>query len=143
MLEDIPKQGKKFTIKEVRPGYARNFLLPQKMVQAATPAALKALQARIAHREKKQEEKKKEYQKLAEKLQSLTLSLTLKMGEKGQAFGSVSQADILNALKENGISVEKSWIALENQIKTTGEKAVPIIFPYGIRAEARIVVQAE
>lgn len=143
LLDDIAKKGKKFEIKDVRGGYARNFLIPRKLAGLATPQALRQLETRRGAEERRHEAEKKQYEVLAERLRSTTLPFTLKMTESGAAFGSVSAADIERALAEKRIPVEKAWIELEQPIKTTGEHRVKIKFPHGIVGEAQITVRAE
>lgn len=142
LLQDIPSQGKKYDVKEVRGGFARNFLLPRKLAMLATAAAVKEIGARRADEERRREAEKKSHEALIERLRKTPLSFTLKMTEAGSAFGSVSASDIHAGLAEKGIALEKSWIALEDPIKTGGEHAVPVDFPHGVRGEIRVVVEA-
>jgi len=65
------------------------------------------------------------------------------MGEKGKAFGSITAAKIRDALKKQGIAVEKEWVALDEPIKTMGEHTVEIKFPHGIVGRTKIIVEAE
>lgn len=143
LLEDIAKKGKKFEVKDVRGGYARNFLLPRKLAGLATPQALRQLESRRLAEERRREAEKKNHETLVERLPSIPLAFTLKMTEAGTAFGSVSAADIHDALTKKGIAVEKSWIDLDEPIKTTGEHRVKIKFPHGIAGDIPITIQAE
>ncbi|MBI4137915.1 MAG: 50S ribosomal protein L9 [Candidatus Sungbacteria bacterium] len=142
LLQDIQTLGKKFDLKEVKKGYARNFLLPRKLALLATATALKDREAQRAAEEKRRAAEKRGYEALTERLRSLALSFTLKVGEKGTPFGSVSAAKIQKTLKDQGIAVEKEWIDLPSPIKTTGEHRVKIKFPHGIVGEAIVDVAA-
>lgn len=143
LLKDIPALGKKNEVKEVSGGYARNFLLPQKLAEPATDAAISALAAKKAHDEREKSEEENKYNAAAEKLKTAVMSLKVKMGEKGKAFGSVTAQKIADALKKQGVAVEKEWIALAEPIKTIGEHAIEIKFPHGIVGETKIIVEAE
>ena len=143
LTKDVENIGRKNEVKDVSDGYARNFLFPRNLANPATNAALKTAEAGKMHAEK---EKSVEYQKFsaqAEKLQSLTLTFKVKLGEKGRAFGSVTAVKIRDALKKQGIAVEKEWVLLDAPIKTTGEKIVNIKFPQGTMGEVKVMVEAE
>lgn len=142
-LQDVPRVGKSNEVKNVSGGYARNFLFPQKLAKAATQNALESL---ISQKIKEEKEKSKEYQKyksLAERLKDITLNFEVKLGNKGRAFGSITAVKIRDALKKQGIEIEKDWVILEEPIKTTGERKVEIKFPQEFRGEVKVVVEAE
>ena len=143
LSQDIPKLGQRNDVKDVSDGYARNFLLPRGLAQPATEAALKQLGLRKIATERKQSEDYQKYQTIAERLKTLALSFKVKMGEKGRAYGSVTAAKIRDALKKQGIEIEKDWVALEEPIKTVGDRMVKINFPKEVRAEVKINVGAE
>lgn len=143
LLQDVPHLGRKYDVKDVSDGYARNFLFPRKLAQPATADALKSLDAKKMRAEKEKSEEYQKYQALAEKLKSLTLTFKVKMGEKGRAFGSVTAVKIRDALKKEKIEVEKEWVDLKEGIKTTGEHTVKIKFPQGVAGEVKITVEKE
>lgn len=143
LTQDVQNIGRKYDVKEVRDGYARNFLIPQKIAIPATDAALKALEAQKIKAEREKSEEYQLYRKVVEKLKGLVLHLKLKVTESGRAFGSVSAVKIRDALKKEGIVVEKDWIDIKGPIKTTGEQTVGIKFPQGFHGEVKIVVEAE
>lgn len=143
LLQDIPTLGKKNDTKEVSNGYARNFLLPRNL---AIPATADALQAVVVSKEREVREKSEEYQKhkaLAERLAVITLKFVVKVGEKGRAFGSVTATKIRDALKKEGIAVEKEWVLLEDPIKVIGEHLVKIKFPPDFSGTVKVTVAAE
>ena len=143
LLQDIPSVGKKYDIKEVNGGYARNFLLPRGLVKPATDAAIADLAARKERDERKKTDERRGLQAAVARLKNVTLSFRVKIGEKGKAFGSITAQKIADALNRQGIAAEKEWILLEEQIKTTGEKIVPIHFPHGVSGEIKLIVEAE
>lgn len=143
LLQDVPALGRKHDMKDVSGGYARNFLLPRMLVEAATDEALRLRAARQAREERMKGDEEIAHRAAAERLKTMTLAFKMKIGEKGKAFGSVSAQKIADELKRQGIAADKDWIALEEPIKTAGERFVPIHFPRGIRGEIKLIVEAE
>lgn len=143
LLKDVPSAGRKYDVKDVSDGYARNFLLPRGLAKVADDAALKALAEKKAREEERRAKEAAEYHTLSEKLEKTTLTFAVKAGEGGKAFGSVTAAQIRDALKKQKITVEKEWITLAESIKTTGEHSVKIQLPYGIAGEVKVVVESE
>lgn len=143
LLQDVAALGRKRDIKDVSDGYGRNFLIPRKLAMPATPGAMQALTAQKEREEQEKSEQYGKYNVSAEKLKFTTLVFKTKIGEKGKAFGSISAIKIRDALKKEGIAVDKEWIALEDPIKTTGEHIVVVKFPHEIMAEVKVIVQAE
>lgn len=143
LLQDVPHVGQKHEIKEVRDGFARNFLIPQKRAVPATKQTEGALAAKKQAVERKKSDEETAYRMLAERLASRAFVIPLKLGEKGKAFGSVNAAKIAEALAKEHMPIHKAWIKLEEPIKNTGEHTVAIAFPYQIEGSARIVVKSE
>ena len=143
LLQDTPNVGRKNEVKDVSDGYARNFLFPRNLAKPATEAALKMLAAEKVREEREKSEEYQKYKTLVDKLKSLTLTFKVKLGIKGRAFGSVTAVKIRDALKRQGIEIEKEWVLLGGPIKTTGEKLIKIKLPYELMGEAKIVVEAE
>lgn len=143
LLQEVQTIGKAGEVKSVRDGYARNFLIPQKLAEPATPKALKNLGRKQAEIAAGLERERKHYQELAEKLKTLELRFTLKTGEKGRAFGSITAQDIAEELGKQDIRVEKNWLELEQGIKTAGEHNVAVKLPHGISGGLKIAVEAE
>ena len=143
LLQDIPKVGRKNEVKEVSDGYARNFLFARNLAKPATPENVKTLENQKV---KEEREKSVEYQKykiLAERLKDIILNFKVKTGGKGRTFGSVTPLKIKEALKKQGIEVEKDWVLLKVSIKTTGEHKVKIKLPQGSAGELKVIVEAE
>lgn len=143
LLQDIPKQGHKNEVKNVSAGYARNFLFPRNLAKPATEAALKTLAEQKAREAREKSEEYQKYKAMAEKMKSLTLTLKIKVGERGRAFGSVTAVKIRDALKKQGVEIEKEWIELDEPIKTTGEHIVKVKLPQNATETVKVVVAAE
>ena len=142
LLEDVTHVGKKSETKDVRDGFARNFLFPRKLAMPATAQAERAVMAKKEHDEKKKSAEQERYEKLVEKLGSFQVVIKIKIGGKGKAFGSVNAAQIVEQLKiQHHIELEKGWIHLDEPLKSTGAKEVPVRFPHGV--EGKIVVNIE
>ncbi len=127
LLKDIKNLGKKNDIKDVREGYARNFLLSKDMALQTTPANLAKRQSQIAQEERELGEIKK----TAEKLSGEKIEFKVKTGTKGEVFGSVTKEDIKKELLKKGYKVLQ--VNLDKSLKTTGEHKVRIIFKFGVR----------
>ena len=143
LLQDVQHLGKKNDIKDVSEGYARNFLIPKRLVVSATTAVLQDVAQKKAHREKTAAIARERFADAAKKMGDMTLSFKMKMGEKGKTFGSVSTAKIAEALRKIGIPADKEWIVLEDPIKTTGEHAIAVRFPHDITGKIKIIVEPE
>lgn len=126
LREDVERLGTKGDVVNVSSGYARNFLFPKKKAFDAGNVNLEAIK-RAAEREmgKKQEEKKNA-RALAEKIKKLSLTIAMKAGGDDKLYGSVSKSDILDALKKEGVEIDKKKIVLEEPIKLLGVYNVPL-----------------
>ncbi len=143
LREDIDKLGTRGQLVKVAPGYARNFLLPNKMAVQATEANKKIVeQERQAHlrREAKVEGEAKDLGKM---LGSVAITISQKAGENDQLFGSVTSKDIAEALEKQGYSIERRKIVLEEPIKTLGEFKVPLRLHREVTAEITVHVVKE
>src|SRR3990167_5167235 len=126
LLRDVPKVGKKFEVKEVAAGYARNLLLKRNLAKVATPEALQWLEMQKELQSQKSEEELKHAQELASSLDDLEVPLAVKVGEGGQLFESINAQKIAERLKEMGYDVKKGQIKLEEPLKESGEFSVGI-----------------
>ena len=143
LLQDVEGLGKKYDLKEVKNGYARNFLLPEKLVRAATRQALKWLAGQKEIIEKAAEEDLKRAQASASGLDGLELNIAMKIGDEGQLFESVNTKKIVEKLKEIGFEIKKSQVKLENPIKELGEFPVSISLDHNLEAEIKVIITAE
>jgi len=142
LLQDIEGLGKKYEVKDVKNGHARNFLLPEKLARAATKPALKWLSDQKEIIAKEVEEDLKKAQVLASELDGLELSVVVKVGDEGQLFESINSQKIVEKLKEMGFEVKKSQVKLENPIKEIGEFPVSISLDHNLEAEIKVIVTA-
>ncbi len=143
LLQDVDDLGKKYEVKEVKSGYARNFLLPQKLAKSATKQALKWIESQKEIIEKEAEEDLKRVQELATNIDGIELTIPVKIGEQGQLFESVSQQKISEKLKEMGFDVKKSQIGLKNPIKELGEFPIKISLEHNLEADITVIITEE
>jgi len=143
LQEDVEKLGTRGQLVEVAEGYARNFLLPRKLGLEATPGNMKRLEKMRSAFAKKEAVERGDAQKLAEMLGGVSLSLTRKAGESDQLFGSVTSADISEALAAQGYTIDKRKISLENPIKLVGEYDVPVKLHREVVANIKLAVKKE
>jgi large subunit ribosomal protein L9 len=131
-------------IEAVSDGYARNYLLPNKLAMIATPAALAAAEKRRGKRKEELEKRKAEMQALAEKLAALEIVVEADAGEGGKLFGSVTAADIAEAArKAGGVEIDRRKILLEEPIRTIGEYSVPLKLHPDVTAALKVKVSAK
>jgi large subunit ribosomal protein L9 len=135
LLEKVANLGNLGEVVKVKDGYARNFLIPTGAARRATESALKEFEAKRAEFEKQQQAKLAAAQALGEKLGGQTLTISQKAGVDGRLFGSVTNADIADALKAQGADVPKSQVRMPlGALKTVGE------FPVSLALHADVVV---
>ena len=140
LLQDVPKLGKKFEVKEVADGYAQNSLIPEGLVKPATKEALEWVEMQKELLEKVAEESLSKSQEMASQLDDMEIQLTLKVGEEGQLFEAVNAQKIVDRLKEMGYSVKKSQVKLEEPLKELGEFPVKLSFEHNLEAEIRVII---
>ena len=143
LLQDVEKVGKKYEVKEVADGYARNFLIPKGLAKPATEGNLKWLEVQKEALRKRAEEELKKIQEQASNLDGLEVVIPVKIGNEGQLFESINTQKISEKLKELGFEIKKSQIALEEPIKELGEFPVKIHFEHNLEAEIRVIVSEE
>ncbi|MBI2054529.1 MAG: 50S ribosomal protein L9 [Candidatus Sungbacteria bacterium] len=141
LLQDVSKVGHKGDIKNVSDGYARNFLLARKLAVEATKEMLAQKTSEEKRNAAKRHEEARKYEWLRDRLLSITIPLSLKLGEKGEAFGSIGAAKILEALLKQKIELQKEWLVLPKALKTLGEHHIPINFPYGVQATVKVIIE--
>jgi len=126
LREDIDKLGQRGQVVKVAPGYARNFLLPKRLAVAATEANKKIVeQERQAHL-RREAKVQSEAQDLAKIMGNVEVTIAQKAGENDQLFGSVTTADIANALEKQGYTIDRKKIALDEPIKSLGDYKVAV-----------------
>lgn len=143
LLENIEKLGRQGEVVNVKRGFARNYLVPRNYAIYATPSNMKRLSAIQADLQEKEEKRLNELKMLAEKISSVKLAFVRKVDEQGSMFGSVSEVDIVQALKEQGIEISRAAVVLDKHIKTLGDHQVSIKLHKDIIATVDFVVEAE
>jgi large subunit ribosomal protein L9 len=143
LQEDVEKLGNRGQVVEVAEGYARNFLLPRKLALEANAGNMKRLERMRATFAKKEATEKGAAQKLAELLVGVSLELARKSGENDQLFGSVTNADISEALAVKGYAIDKRKIALAEPIKTIGEFEIPVKLHREVTVTVKLAVKKE
>jgi large subunit ribosomal protein L9 len=127
LLEKVGKLGGLGDVVKVKDGYARNFLIPSKLARRATEAAIKEFEVRRADLEKAAGDKLAAAQALGESLTGKSVRIAQKAGVDGRLFGSVTNADIVEALGKIGIALSKSQVRMPNgPLKTVGEHTVSV-----------------
>jgi large subunit ribosomal protein L9 len=143
LREDVRSLGKAGEMVRVKPGYARNYLLPQGLAFEATEGNKKRIAAETRARGVRNQAERVEADKVAAQLSAVELTLTGKAGEEGKLFGSITAQDIAEALAAKGHQVDRRRIELEHPIKTLGHHTVSIRVHPEVHAEVRVAVVAE
>lgn len=125
LTQDIERLGKKGDVVNVKDGFARNFLIPNKMAISATKERLNQIDAIKSELTKREESRQKKLKNLAAKLETVSLKAELKMGETG-AFGAITNADVAKLLKDAGYEIDRHKIEIPNPIKEPGIFDIPI-----------------
>ena len=141
LIKDVENLGYANDIVTVRPGYANNYLIPQGFAKAATASAKKVLAENLRQRAHKDAKILADAQALAATLENLALTFTVK-AEEGRIFGSITSADVAEALAAKGIEVDKKNISVEG-IKTVGEYKAAVKLHREVKAEVALTVVAE
>jgi large subunit ribosomal protein L9 len=143
LQEDVDKLGHRGDVVTVKPGYARNFLLPRKMAIEASRGNMKALERIRTSLAKKTATELEAAQKQAELLNGVGVKFTRKTGENDQMFGSVTSADIAEALAAQGFKIDKRQVQLGEPIKIIGESQVTIKVFREVTAQIKVTVEKE
>jgi large subunit ribosomal protein L9 len=143
LKQDVENVGRKGDIVNVSPGYGRNYLIPRKLALQVTASNLKMVEIEQQALKKKLEKERLSYQDLIRRLNEVTLTFWRKAGEKDMIFGSVSAADVKDALDKLGFDVEKKKIVLDEPIKRLGNYTVPVRVFHDDKALVRVEVQRE
>lgn len=143
LLQDIEKLGKKYEIKNVADGHARNFLLPKNLVKLATEENMKWLEIQKEAVRQKAEEELKKIQGVASGLDGLEIILPMKIGEKDQLFEAVTAQKVSEKLKEQGFEVKKTQVILKDPIKELGEFPIKVQMAHNLEAEIKLIIVEE
>ena len=142
LLKDVKNVGKRDDILTVSDGYARNFLFPQRLAAEATPGALKEIQRKRAAQDAREAELLTQAKQKAEELKDKVITLEVKCGEKGRLYGSVTSAEVAEALeKQHGVKVDKRKIDIGDPIREIGEKTISVWFYSGVTTPMKLDVR--
>lgn len=141
LLEKVVNLGNLGEVVRVKDGYARNFLIPQRMARRATTSAVAEFEAKRAELEKAAAEKLAAAQAQGEKLSGLTIQITQKSGVDGRLFGSVTNFDIAEALTKQGFAVEKAQIRMpQGPLKVVGDQPISVALHTDVVVEITVSV---
>ena len=140
LIQDVEKLGSLGDEITVKDGYARNYLIPNKIAVEATPGALKILERKKKEKERIEQKLKEECQQTSEKLKDLSITITMEAGEEDKLFGSVTSEMIAESLVSEGVEVDKKKIILDEPLKALGVYNIDIKLHPEVTAQVRIWV---
>ena len=143
LKEDVQNLGQQGDVVEVKSGYARNYLMPQKLAILFTKQQKKSIEEAQIVEKRKLEREKDQLESVLKQVEDLNLSLKMQSEEDDKLFGSVTKLDIVKLLEENGTTIDKKYIDLSSPIKTLGEHKVNIVFTKEMSASFTLVVEKE
>ncbi len=145
LRETVDSLGQAGDVVNVKPGYARNYLLPRGLAYTASAANIRRIEEEAVRRAERQRRDYLEANRQASRLEGLTVSISAKAGSEGQLFGSVNVRDICELVEQSEIDfdLDRRAVLLAEPIKSIGEHLVPIRLQSGVEVEIRVVVEAE
>ncbi|HNT74327.1 MAG TPA: 50S ribosomal protein L9 [Anaerolineae bacterium] len=142
--QDVPGVGKAHEVKNVADGYARNYLIPRGLAVPAASGQVKEAQDYVRTQHAKEDRVREHSLQIAERLKATPLYLKAKSGDKGRLYGSITSADVAEAIgRALGAEFDKRAVALERPIRELGEHVVELKLRGGIRGQVRVIVEAE
>ncbi len=143
LREDVERLGRKGDIVTVKDGYARNYLIPRGLALPVTRGNIKMIEEEKRRLLRQREKEAKTAQELADKLSQLELVIYKKAGENDVLYGSVTAAELAEALKEKGFDIDRKNIILEEPIKRLGVHYFEVRVHHDVKARVRVVVKKE
>jgi large subunit ribosomal protein L9 len=143
LMDEVPTLGRRGEVHDVSDGYARNFLLPQRLALPATPANMKNLAQIKARQEAQATKLKSDAQAQARAIEALHYAQRRQASDEGRLFGSVGRADLAAFLAQHGIEIERRRIDLDEPIKSLGEFTVPVRLHADMTAQLKVSVTRE
>ena len=141
---DVNKVGRAGSLVDVSDGYARNFLFPRALADEATPGKLAAWKEEQAHRKAKEDKKRQEAEEARKELQGKAARIEAKAGENGKLFGSITAAQVAEALKEQyGLTIDKRDIKMDDAVKQPGSYPFTLKLHSGVQASMTLVVSVK
>jgi len=143
LKHDVKGLGREGDLKEVKDGYARNYLLPHKAAVMADKTALAEWERTRSKREDRDRQLRADAEATAARLSALTITAKVKAGEKDRLFGSVTNREIADLIRESGMEIDRHQIHLREPIKTIGEHRVEVRVAPGVEAQVTVTVVPE
>ena len=143
LKQDVHGLGYKNDVVDVKPGYGRNYLIPQGIALLASPSNKKALAENVKQAAHKAAKVKEDAEQLSTKLEGLVVEVGAKVGESGKIFGAVTTLQISDSLKDKGYEVDRRKIAFNSDIKTEGEHTVTLDLHREVKQDITVKVVAE
>jgi large subunit ribosomal protein L9 len=144
LLQQVEQLGESGEIVEVSPGYLRNFLVPRKLAQVATPASIAAATKRVEVAERAAATQVEKAEEHASLLRKTVLTISHQAGDDGRLFGSVTAQEIVEAVRQaRGVKLDRRRVHLTEPIRTTGTHMVSVEVSDGVTAEIKTIITAE
>ena len=143
LREHVDNLGRRGDVVNVATGYARNYLLPRKLALPVTQASQRQIERERANAEARDAEEKAGAEALSQRMAALDISIARRVGENRTMYGSVTSADVAQALKTKGFEVDKRKIVLPEPIKSVGEHTIAVKIHRDVTAEVKIKVVPE
>ncbi len=140
LIEDVPHLGKQGELVEVKPGYARNYLLPESLATVPTPHNLRLLEKYKVRVQQAREAKIADLKVMAEQIQRVSVTIEANATDEGHLYGSVGQQEVAKALRGRNLPVEPDMVKMEGPIKELGLYAVKLNLGYDIESEVKVLV---
>lgn len=142
-LKDVESVAHEGDMKEVKDGYARNFLFKNRLAVEATPANIKMLEKKLAEIKEREKTRVSDAQKLAGQISKVSLEFTKKAGETGKLYGAITSQELVDGLKEKGVEIEKKQIEMKEPLKELGHHEIKVHLYKDVRSSFKVVVNAE
>ena len=144
LLQGVETLGERGEVIDVAPGYLRNYLVPRKLAQPATPASIAEAQRRQEAAERAVKESAERAEETAALLRRTVLTITQQAGDDGRLFGSVTAQDVVDAIEQaRGLRVDRRRVQLESPIRTTGTHTVTVEVQDGVTADVKTIVTSQ
>jgi len=143
LITNVEGLGKAGEIVSVKPGYARNYLIPHKLASEATPQAIEGIKKQVEQESIREAKARANLEALGDRLDKLTLKFTMKAGEDDRLFGSVTSQMIADAIVERGYPIDKKEVELDEPIKHVGNHFITVKLGHGYQGRVKIKVATE
>lgn len=138
LKQTVEHLGEEGDVVKVKPGYGRNFLMPQGLAITASKGNLAQLAIEKVAIDARKKQQRDEAEALAKKLEACVITMEMRVGEENKLYGSVTSSDVADKLAEQGIVVDRRKIIIDEPIKTVGEKSVTVKVGYQVTAKVKV-----